>query len=74
VTLMGRTSGGGACVVGHSSLADGTFMQYSSQAVLCTRKNGSYYSVDRGAEPDVIIDDPATFYNRTALRAKILSL
>src|SRR5574344_85796 len=73
-TLMGRTSGGGACVVGHSSLADGTFFQLSSQMVLCTRKNGSYYSVDRGAEPDVTIDDPATFYNRTALRAKILSL
>jgi hypothetical protein len=74
VTLLGRTSGGGACVVGHSCLADGTIFQYSSPSMLCTRKNGSYYSVDQGVAPDVVIDDPATFYDRTALRTKIESL
>ena len=30
-------------------------------------KNGAYYDVDRGVEPDFIIDDYAHFYDREAL-------
>jgi hypothetical protein len=73
-TILGHTSGGGACIVGKAALPDGSTYQLSSREVLCTRKNGSYYNVDQGVQPDYVIDDPATFYDRTALRAKIVSL
>jgi hypothetical protein len=74
VTLLDATTGGGACIVGKSILPDGTAYQLSSRTILSTRKNGSYYSVDQGVVPDVAIPDPATFYDRTALVAKIASL
>jgi hypothetical protein len=74
VTLLGATSGGGACVVGKACLADGTAYQLSSRRVLSTRKNGSYYTIDQGIVPDVAIPNPATFYDRSALVAKIASL
>jgi hypothetical protein len=74
VTLLGRKSGGGACIVGYSSLPDGMIYQLSSENRMCTRKNGTFYSVDQGAEVDVTLSDPATYYDRAALRAAMESL
>ena len=37
-------------------------------------KNGAYYDVDRGAEPDIIITSPEKFYDRAALTDYINSL
>jgi hypothetical protein len=73
-TLLGRTSGGGACIVGKAALPDGSTYQLSSREVLCTRKNGSFYNIDQGMAPDYVLDDPTAFYDRTALREKIVSL
>lgn len=64
VTLLGRQSGGGACVVEQTIAADGTAYQYSSRYRLSTVKNGSYYSIDQGVTPDFTISDPAHLYDR----------
>lgn len=74
VTLLGRRSGGGACVVQPAVAADGTVYQYSSRYRLSTVKNGSYYSIDQGVEPDFVISDPAHFYDRAWLTDYICQL
>lgn len=71
VTLLGRTSGGGACVVQPVSTAWGTSFRISGPQRLCYMKNGSYYDIDRGAEPDYYIADPDTHFDRAALNAII---
>ena len=67
VSLLGKTSGGGSCVVGFNTTAWGTTYQYSSAKRLSFVKNGSYYDVDQGVEPDHVIDNYAHFYDREAL-------
>ena len=67
VTLLGRVSGGGACSVDYMTTAWGTSYQLSSPNQLSFVKNGSYYDVDQGAEPDVFIRDFRNFYDRNAL-------
>ncbi|MBR3431031.1 MAG: hypothetical protein IKG87_13105 [Clostridia bacterium] len=67
VTLLGKTSGGGSCVVGFATTAWGTSYRYSSPKRLSFVKNGAYYDVDQGVEPDHVIDNYANFYDRDAL-------
>ena len=67
VTLLGRRSGGGACAVQPLITADGTIWQVSSRLRLSTVANGSFYDVDEGAEPDVVIDKVADYYYREKL-------
>ena len=67
VTLLGRTSGGGSCVVQQASTAYGTLFQISSAWRISFLKNGSFYDIDQGIEPDYYIDHIANFYNRAAL-------
>ena len=67
VTLLGQTSGGGSCSVLGLTTAYGSFFQISSMYNLSHVKNGSYYEIDLGVEPDFCIDKPANFYNRDAL-------
>ena len=74
VTVMGRTSGGGSCVVQKISSAWGTSFQISGSHRISFIKNGAYYDVDRGAEPDIIITSPEKFYDRAALTDYINSL
>ena len=74
VTLLGRTSGGGACVVQPISSAWGTCFRISGPMRLCRVKNGSYYDIDQGAQPDYTISDPAAYYDRTALVSYINTL
>lgn len=67
VTLLGRRSGGGACAVQPLVTADGTIWQVSSRLRLNTVVNGSFYDVDEGAEPDIVIDKAADYYDREKL-------
>jgi C-terminal processing protease CtpA/Prc len=68
VTMIGQTSGGGACSVFPLSLADGTLFQISGYRQLCTNKNGTYSDIDEGATPDYRIASYADFYRRASLR------
>ena len=74
VTLIGRPSGGGACPVLNVSTAWGTSFQISSNNRLSLLKNGSFYDVDRGAEPDYVLTNPEQYYDRAALTDYINSL
>ena len=67
VLLLGRASGGGACIVYPFSTADGTSFQTSGNLQLSFTKNGSFYDIDQDAEPDIPLMKPATFYDRQAL-------
>ena len=74
VTLIGRTSGGGACVVQPMCSAWGTMFQISGTRRLSFRKNGSFYDIDEGVAPDVYIDRLELLYDREALTDMINGL
>ena len=74
VTLLGRTSGGGACSILNVSTAWGTSFQISVNICASFLKNGAFYDVDRGAEPDYVLTVPDSFYDRAALTDTINSL
>ena len=67
VTMLGRASGGGACVVLPLCTADGSSFWLSGPMQLAFLKNGAFYDIDRGAEPDFPLMQPASFYDREAL-------
>ena len=73
-TLLGRTSGGGSCVVQYASSAWGTSFRISSPKRMSFLKNGSFYDIDRGTEPDYQISKPEKYYDRQALTDYINSL
>ena len=74
VTLIGRTSGGGACIVQPVSTAWGTLLQISGPLRLSFRRNGSFYDADQGIDPDIYIDRLETLYDREALTDLINTL
>ena len=74
VTLLGKTSGGGSCVVLPLTTAYGTFFRISGPSRLAFTKNGSFYDIDQGAEPDFTLAFPETFYDREALTDYINNL
>ena len=67
VTLLGGTSGGGACAVLNASAADGTLFTISSPLHLCVVSNGSYYTVDRGVDPHYYFGKFESYFDRDAL-------
>lgn len=67
VNLIGQKTGGGSCVVGRCVTPDGNIMNISGIYKICYVKNGSWYDVDQGVDPDFALKDPSKFYNRTAL-------
>jgi C-terminal processing protease CtpA/Prc len=67
VTLLGKTSGGGSCVVRRLATAWGGTFQVSGAQRISFVKNGAYYDVDQGVEPDVFIRDYNNFFDREAL-------
>ncbi len=67
VTLLGGTSGGGSCSVLPMSTAYGTSFNISSPKRMSYLKNGSYYDIDTGIEPDCYIVKPKNYYDREAL-------
>ena len=74
VTLLGKVTGGGSCMVGFNTTAWGASYQYSSSSRLSFLKNGAYYDVDQGVQPDFVINDYEHFYDRAALTEFIHSL
>ena len=67
VTLIGQRSGGGSCVVLPCTSASGTQFQISGTKQLAIVKNGSFYNIDDGIEPDIVLTKPQSFYDREAL-------
>ena len=74
VTLMGRTSGGGSCIVRSMSSAWGSLFTISSQYRMSFFKNGSFYDIDQGVDPDIYLANIANFYDREKLTAYINNL
>ena len=74
VTLLGRTTGGGSCGVLPASSAWGTSFQISANTRLSFLKNGAFYDIDRGAEPDYTISRPEKYYDRATLTDYINSI
>lgn len=64
VTLIGRPTGGGSCVVQPLSTASGSLIRISGSTQISFAKNGSFYDVDRGTEPDLYIKDIEMLYDR----------
>ena len=67
VTLIGRTTGGGSCVVQPMTTAYGTVFQISAAHRMSFLKNGSFYDIDQGVDPDIYVDRIANLYNRAAM-------
>ena len=74
VTLIGKTSGGGSCSVMPMATAGGTVFQISGYRRMSMLKNGAFYDIDRGADPDIYLDRIADFYDREALTKRINGL
>ena len=74
VTIIGRTSGGGSCVVLPMSTACGSGFQISGFTRLAFIKNGAFYDIDQGAVPDFTISKYMFIYDRERLTEYIDSL
>ena len=74
VTLLGRTSGGGSCIVRSMSSAWGSVFTISSQNRMSFFKNGSFYDIDQGVDPDIYLANISNFYDREKLTAYINNL
>ncbi len=67
VALIGHRTGGGACGITPMSTADGSVFKTSSNMQLSFMRNGSFYDVDQGVDPDYYIHDLGFLYDRKAL-------
>ena len=74
MTLIGRTSAGGSCVILPLTTADGTFFMISGPKRLAFMKNGSFYDIDQGADPDFFIPTPELQFDRQYMTKYINSL
>ena len=74
VKLLGGMTGGGSCIMLPLTTAWGTSYVTSSPNRLSFLKNGSYYDVDKGVEPDYVISSYERYYDREALAEYIRSL
>ena len=66
-TLICQTSGGGSCVVLPCTSASGCLFQISGPEQLSIVRNGSFYNIDQGIEPDVVLTQVESFYDREGL-------
>ncbi|MBO4904060.1 MAG: hypothetical protein J5367_02440 [Lachnospiraceae bacterium] len=74
VLMLGQKSGGGSCKVYHLTTADGACFNLSGPSLMSYTRNGSFYDIDRGIEPDFVIPSPAQFYDREKLTEYINEL
>ena len=74
VTLIGKTSGGGSCSFMPMTTAGGTIFRISGFRRMSVFKNGSFYDIDRGADPDIYIDRIEEYYDRKSLTELINGL
>lgn len=74
VKLLGCASGGGSCTVQNVATAWGTYFEISSNKRMSFLKNGVFYDIDQGIEPDYPIARVEHFYDRAALTEYINGL
>ena len=74
VKLLGGMTGGGSCVMMPVTTAWGTSYVISGPSRLSFLKNGAYYDVDQGVQPDYVISSYERFYDREDLIEFINSL
>ena len=74
VSLIGETSGGGSCSVQWVTTATGSAVRISSPNRLSFMKNGSFYDIDRGADPDIYLTKKDSYYDREKLVEYLNSL
>ncbi len=67
VTLIGRQSGGGSCIVQPMITTWGTLYQFSGSKCMSVIRNGSLYDIDQGIPPDYYISQISNFYDRQKL-------
>ena len=67
VSLLGQRSSGGACSITFLSTATGSVLRLSSSMRLSYLRNGSFYDIDQGVEPDIFLSRPENFYDRENL-------
>ena len=67
IALIGHRTGGGACTIEPLATADGSFFRTSSNVQLSFMRNGSFYDVDQGVDPDYYINDLSFLYDRQGL-------
>ena len=67
VTLIGQRSAGGTCYVCSMVTASGSFINISKSLTEVSMMNGSFYNVDRGAEPDISFSKIDSYYDRESL-------
>ena len=58
---------GGSCVVLPCTSASGCLFQISGAEQLSIVRNGFFYNIDQGIEPDVVLTQVESFYNREGL-------
>ena len=66
-TLIGRTTGGGSCTIMSLSTAWGSSFQISGFNRMSFFKNGSFYDIDQGIDPDIYLTHISSFYDREKL-------
>ena len=74
ITLIGQRSGGGSNAVLPSTSASGTCFQVSGPMQISADINGSFYNVDTGVAPHVVLTKPESFYDREGLVKMIRNL
>ncbi len=72
--LVGRKTSGGACVVQSCITPDGTSFTFSGNYKFSAVRDGKYYTIDGGVEPDYPIEDAKKMYDRAWLTDYIKSL
>ena len=74
VAIIGQHTGGGACAATPMATADGSLFRTSSNMLLSFMRNGSFYDVDQGVDPDYFIHDLSSLYDRQGLTEYINGL
>lgn len=72
--LIGRKTSGGACAVQACITPDGTAFTFSGNYKFSAVRNGKYYTIDEGVQPDYPIEDAKKMYDRVWLTDYIKSL
>ena len=67
ITLIGKATGGGSCVVLPCTTASGAQFQVSGTSQISVIKNGSFYNTDAGIDVDATIISTDTMYDREQL-------
>ena len=67
ITLIGQRTGGGSNAVLPATSASGTCFQFSGPTQISTICNGSFYIVDTGIAPHVVLTQDSSFYDREGL-------